>query len=127
MIDESKNIELTVGNYLERSKIAIELANNPKVQAKICDWAAYYEIRLISYFYENKVEERYVQYPSSWWQAFKEAFTPIWARKYIPVNYTSHYFVNTNVYPSIKLHDKEHLSIPLILETKRTYKDHGEV
>jgi len=43
-----------------------------------------------------------IEYPSDWWQAFKERWFPTWAKKRWPVRHEKYIFDARFLYPSIK-------------------------
>ena len=45
-------------------------------------------IQLNAKVFAQRLDKQTVEYPSDWWQAFKERFFPVWARRRWPVHRT---------------------------------------
>ncbi|WP_230677522.1 hypothetical protein, partial [Streptococcus pneumoniae] len=48
-----------------------------------------------------------VTYPSDWWQAFKERWFPMWARKKWPVKYTEEKMQANAYHPDLAIPDHQ--------------------
>jgi hypothetical protein len=57
------------------------------------------EVRANVYGTEKELPK--IQYPSTWWDAFKERFFPKWAKEKWPVKYTDIAIVLKELYPKV--------------------------
>lgn len=58
-------------------------------------------LQMVTRAYGRMLTEKYVRYPKTWWDAFKEQVLPYWIRKRVEIKYTTKKIEVRELYPSI--------------------------
>ena len=64
-----------------------------------------------------------VRYPKDWWQAFKDRWFPLWAKKRWPPKFTLRTFDARFVYPSIKSDEHQSYKYTILKDIDYTWED----
>jgi len=55
------------------------------------------------FLWGQRVANKKVEYPTDWWQAFKERWFPVWLKRRFPVKYVVHWLDYRLAYPDYRL------------------------
>lgn len=61
------------------------------------------DLRLHGYLWGETAKAEPIQYPSDWWQAFKQRWFPRWALARWPVRLTTHHITLRTLYPNFRI------------------------
>lgn len=96
--------------HLDKIQVALKkiVPNNVGINL---DWNVYEDvaknmiIELTSFIAKETLLDETIKYPSNWWEALKERWLPIWAKKLRPIKYTTKHFNAIAIYPKISIPD----------------------
>lgn len=99
---EIESFTLELKNYVY-SYLTEKGMHPQKMRAEICDnYTNSLAHSIYISFLGNTLEDLYIEYPTTWWDAFKDRWFSSCMRKRWPIHYTTHEYKVTEVYPTFK-------------------------
>jgi hypothetical protein len=65
-------------------------------------------LRVVQHIWGRETERVECHWPADWWQAFKDRWFPLWAKKRWPVQYRKYALVAREMYPKVAFPQWEH-------------------
>ena len=88
-------------------ELAQDMVNQPEVRATWDYVAKNIGLMVRMHILGREMERVECRWPVDWWQAFKERWFPAWAKERWPVREEVRYLVARELYPKVKLPEKE--------------------
>lgn len=100
-MSEDKAVRLT-----RRKMVVQKLLDDKEIDATVDierDCRGYIETIVARFLSDNQDYNKVIEYPSDWWQAFKDRWFPDWLKRRYPVTMTVHEISAHTIYPHIKV------------------------